>query len=91
MLSILMAAAPAHGSVARAGRRLADATPTHDHALDPPVPQLCPETTRCPDTNRSVFLIEGGKEDGAFAQTFYQIGAQAAIESTRPAFTMLVS
>ena len=38
-------------------------------------PQPCPDTRRCPPngTTRTVFLIEGGKEDGAFAQTFYQI------------------
>ena len=52
---------------------------------DYPRPQPCPDTTQCPPSGstRRVFLIEGGKEDGAFAQTFYQIVVNGVLHAWR--------
>ena len=59
---------------------------------DVPRPQACPDTSRCPavGTTRRVFLIEGGKEDGAFAQTFYQIVVNGVLHAWRENMVPLV-
>ena len=59
---------------------------------DVPRSQACPDTSRCPavGTTRRVFLIEGGKEDGAFAQTFYQIVVNGVLHAWRENMVPLV-
>ena len=57
-----------------------------------PRPLACPDTTLCPpmNTTRRVFIIEGGKEDGAFAQTFFQIVVNGVLHAWREGFVPLV-
>ena len=47
------------------------------------VPRPCPDTSTCPPPgqNATLFLIEGGKEDAAFAQDFYTVVVNGVLHS----------